>query len=159
MIVSRLYQDELVRSQAVGYTPATKDKAPGSSSALLDLFVTVRTMQKGQGPTKDDVARLIRGKPSRGKVGSRQIRHRLRQDELERLAVARSRGYLTITTTTRAALQNAWHMDRLAASEPCVFVQHKETGYVISGEHESAPIKGFATTLEEVQEILRRHRS
>ena len=61
--------------------------------------------------TKDDVARLTRGKSSRNRVGSRQIRHRLRQDELKRLAIARNRGYLVVNPGTRAALLNAWYLD------------------------------------------------
>lgn len=112
-------------------------------------------MSAEQKPTKDDVARLIRGKPSRGKVGSRQIRHRLRNDELERLEVARSRGYLTITPTTRAALQNAWHLDRLATQKPCIFIQHTPHGYVVSAERNGASINGVVTDLEKVEEFLR----
>ena len=116
-------------------------------------------MSEAQKPTKDDVARLIQGKPSKRRVGSRQIRHRLRNDELARLAVARSRGYLTITPTTRAALQNAWHLDRLSVSEPCLFVRHTEEGYIVSGEHDGSPLSMHSTTLREVEEFLRRLRS
>lgn len=105
-------------------------------------------------PTKDDVARLIRGKPSKGRIGSRQIRHRLRNDELDRLTIARSRGYLTVTPTTRAALQNAWHLDRLAAMKPCIFVQHAEDGYIISGERKGTPIRLTVSTLKEVEDFL-----
>jgi len=67
---------------------------------------------KGEAPiTKDDVARLTRGKSSRNRVGSRHVRHRLRQDELKRLDIARGRGFLVVTPGTRAALLNAWYLD------------------------------------------------
>jgi hypothetical protein len=111
-------------------------------------------MSNAQKPTKDDVARLIQGKPSKRRVGSRQIRHRLRNDELERLAVARSRGYLTITPTTRAALQNAWHLDRLSVSKPCVFVRHTEEGYLATGERDGTPFSKILATLREVEDFL-----
>jgi len=112
-------------------------------------------MNKEQRPTKDDVARLPRGKPSKGRIGSRQIRHRLRNDELQRLTVARTRGYLTITPSTRAALKNAWHLDRLAVLQPCVFVQHTEVGYAVSGERNGASINAIVDSLNGVQEFLR----
>lgn len=112
-------------------------------------------MDREPRPTKDDVARLIRGKPSKGRIGSRQIRHRLRNDEQERLVVARSRGYLTVTPTTRAALQNAWHLDRLAAFKPCLFVHHAERGYIISGENNGTPIHANVADLTEVEAFLR----
>lgn len=73
--------------------------------------------------TPDDVQRLIHGKPSKNRVGSRQVRHRLRQDELERLKVARNRGFLLVTKSTRAALQNSWHLDCQARAVPCVVVE------------------------------------
>ncbi len=82
--------------------------------------------------TKDDVARLIRGKPSKGKVGSRQVRHRLRLDEIERLEIARSRGYLLITSTTRKALQNAWFLDCDARDTACVFAERVEDGFAVT---------------------------
>lgn len=82
--------------------------------------------------TKDDVARLIRGKPSKGKVGSRQVRHRLRLDEIERLEIARSRGYLLITSTTSKALQNAWFLDCDARDTACVFAERVEDGFAVT---------------------------
>jgi hypothetical protein len=113
-------------------------------------------MGNEQKPTKDDVARLIQGKPSKRRVGSRQIRHRLRNDELARLEVARSRGYLTITPSTRAALQNAWHLDRVSVSKPCVFVRHTEEGYLVTGEIKGAPFSKTVATLTEVEDFLSR---
>ena len=92
--------------------------------------------------TKDDVARLTHGKPSRGRCGSRQIRHRLRIDERERLGVARSRGYLLITPSTRVALKNAWHLDCLASRRPCIYVERTPSGVRISGLLNGMPLHG-----------------
>lgn len=90
-------------------------------------------MKRDRSVTKDDVARLIRGKPSKSRCGSRQIRHRLRLDELEQLTVARGRGYLLVHPSTRNALKNAWYLDCVAASRPCKYVKHTSGGYRISG--------------------------
>jgi hypothetical protein len=68
------------------------------------------------------------------------MRHRLRLDELERLAVARSRGYLLINPSTRTALKNAWHLDRTAASQPCIYVERTASGYRLSGIQDAQPI-------------------
>ena len=90
-------------------------------------------MKEEQTITKDDVARLTRGKASRNRCGSRQMRHRLRLDELERLAVARSRGYLLLTPSTRTALRNAWYLDCVARSKPCIYLERTEAGFLLSG--------------------------
>jgi hypothetical protein len=83
--------------------------------------------------SKDDVARLVRGKRSKNRVGSRQIRHRLRQDELDRLAIARERGYLLLTPTTRTALKNAWHLDCEAHERPFVCAERVAEGFLVTG--------------------------
>jgi hypothetical protein len=97
-------------------------------------------MKQDPAVTKDDVARLTRGKPSKNRCGSRQIRHRLRLDELERLAIARSRGYLAVNPSTRTALKNAWYLDCLAASRPCVYAERTATGYLLSGVEEGTSV-------------------
>ena len=97
-------------------------------------------MKQNPSVTKDDVARLTRGKPSRNRCGSRQIRHRLRLDELERLDVARSRGYLLINPSTRTALKNAWYLDRLAVSRPCIYVERTASGFRLSGLEDAKPV-------------------
>ncbi len=89
-------------------------------------------MSDKQEITRDDVARLVRGKPSKNRVGSRQIRHRLRQDELERLAIARERGYLLISRSTRTALINSWHLDCQAHKRPYVCVERVEGGFSVT---------------------------
>ena len=104
--------------------------------------------------TKDDVARLTRGKPSKGRVGSRQIRHRLRRDELERLAVARGRGYLLVNQSTRTALKNAWYLDCVAASRRCLYVERAESTFHVSGLQDGNPIPQRVIPLAELDAIL-----
>ncbi len=87
-------------------------------------------MKSSEKVTKDDVARLTRGKGSRNRVGSRQVRHRLRQDELTRLQVARKRGFLIINPGTRAALLNAWYLDCLARGVQYVCIDHASSGII-----------------------------
>lgn len=78
--------------------------------------------------TPDDVERLTRGRPSKNRVGSRQVRHRLRLDERERLAIARSKGFLLLTSSTRAALKNSWYLDCEARQRPCIYVERLGEG-------------------------------
>jgi hypothetical protein len=107
-------------------------------------------MKQNETPTRDDVARLVRGKRSRTRAGSRHIRHRLRQDELQRLEVARGRGFLLVTPTTRDALRNAWHLDCRARVRPCVFVERTDVEFVVTGESNSQPLRERLMTLEAV---------
>jgi hypothetical protein len=50
-------------------------------------------------PTKDDVDRLSRGQPTRAKIGSRRIGHRLTQKERRLFEAARRQGFLKIPVT------------------------------------------------------------
>lgn len=111
-------------------------------------------MKQDTSPTIDDVARLTRGKPSKNRVGSRQIRHRLRQDELQRLSVARERGFLLMTTSTRTALRNAWHLDCAARNRPCVFVERTTTDMIVSGTHATGTILERRSSLGEVVTLI-----
>ena len=95
------------------------------------------TTRRSLPPTVDDVARLTRDKPSKSRVGSRQIRHRLRRDELQRLSVARARGFLLLTPNTRDALRNEWHLDCIARKRPCIFVERAALDLILTGEHDS----------------------
>jgi hypothetical protein len=98
-------------------------------------------MKEKQTITKDDVARLTRGKASYNRCGSRQMRHRLRLDELERLSIARSRGYLLITRSTRTALKNSWYLDCVARAKPCIYLERTEAGFLLSGlDDENQPV-------------------
>lgn len=49
--------------------------------------------------TKDDVERLSRGRPTRSKIGSRNIGHRLTQKERHLFVAACRQGYLKIPVT------------------------------------------------------------
>lgn len=98
--------------------------------------------------TKDDVARLTRGKPSKSRCGSRQIRHRLRLDELEQLKIARSRGYLLVHQSTRTALKNAWHLDCTAASRACLYVERRREGFYVSGFESGRVVSEIRTSLD-----------
>jgi len=111
-------------------------------------------MKATNSPTIDDVARLTRGKPTKNRVGSRQIRHRLRQDELRRLSVARERGFLLITASTRAALRNAWHLDCTARNRPCVFVERTTTDIIVRGTHASGTILERLSSFGEVVTLI-----
>jgi hypothetical protein len=77
-------------------------------------------------PTPDDVARLVSGKPTRSRVGSRAIAHRLRRDEHAKLSIAAQRGFLLIHATTRPALLNAWHLWCRAHKQNCKVLRRKE---------------------------------
>lgn len=78
-------------------------------------------------PTKDDVARLSRGRPTKSRVGSRAIRHRLNQDELKMLAVAKKVGYLKIPVRrVRQALINTYLMWCEATGIDPIIKEHKD---------------------------------
>jgi hypothetical protein len=38
--------------------------------------------------------------------------------------------------------------------KPCIFVQHAEDGYIISGERKGTPIRLTVSTLKEVEDFL-----
>ncbi|MGL5020091.1 MAG: hypothetical protein ACRDBP_18295 [Luteolibacter sp.] len=50
-------------------------------------------------PDKDDVERLSRGQPTRAKIGSRRIAHRLTQKERLLFEAAQRQGFLKIPVT------------------------------------------------------------
>ncbi len=77
-------------------------------------------------PTKDDVLHLIHGKPTRSRVGSRAIRHRLRSYELEQLKIAEKNGFLMVDKSTREALKNAWFL--LCEAKNVKFVCKEKAG-------------------------------
>ena len=87
-------------------------------------------------------------------MGSRQIRHRLRQDELRRLNVARERGFLLTTPTTRNALRNAWHLDCRARERPCFFVERMNANFLLTGERDSQALREELPTLVAVASFV-----
>lgn len=111
-------------------------------------------MSSRQRVSKDDVERLIRGRPSPGRVGSRQIRHRLRQDELERLEVARSRGFLLVTKSSRTALRNSWYLDCLARQCACIYVERGEQGFHVTEVVGTSKVETVVKDLDGLQRAL-----
>ncbi len=111
-------------------------------------------MSKPSPLSKDDVAKLTRGEPSKSRAGSRQVRHRLRLDEQERLIIARTRGFLLLTPRTRTALRNSWWLDCQANNRPCVYVERTEAGLSVSGIKGSVPIKVSVASFNELQRVL-----
>jgi|LakMenE01Jun11ns_1017448.scaffolds.fasta_scaffold7750293_1 hypothetical protein len=75
-------------------------------------------MKHDQRPTIDDVARLVKGRSSPNRVGSRGVSHRLRLHERTKLEVAKTRGFLAVVPSTRDALLNAWFMWCQATDTP-----------------------------------------
>jgi hypothetical protein len=72
-------------------------------------------------PDKDDVERLSRGQPTRAKIGSRWIGHRLTQKERRLFEAARRQGFLKIPVT--GIRPNVVNIYRLwCAAEGCDFV-------------------------------------
>ncbi len=98
----------------------------------------------------DDVEKLIRGRASASRVGSRHIRHRLRQDEVRRLSIARVRGFLLLTSSTRTALRNSWYLDCQARQRPCIYALRSEEGFAVTGAGEFEHLNLHFATLDEV---------
>lgn len=113
-------------------------------------------MSKQAIPSKDDVAKLTRGQPSKSRTGSRHVRHRLRLDELERLEIARTRGFLLVTPGTRTALRNSWWLDCQARQRPCVYVERTAAGLAVSGINGTTPIKTSIAGFDELAGFLAR---
>jgi hypothetical protein len=113
-------------------------------------------MDKDHTVSPDDVERLIRGKPSKSRAGSRHIRHRLRQDELKRLSIARERGFLLLTPSTRTALRNSWWLDCQARSTPCIYAERATSGFVVTGAGRLETLNLTLATLDEVSAFAAR---
>jgi hypothetical protein len=107
----------------------------------------------------DDVEKLIRGKASVSRSGSRNIRHRLRQDEVKRLVVARERGFLLLTNSTRVALYNSWYLDCQARGRPCLYAARSEAGFLVTGAGEDGSLHRTCSTLDEVAAFSKHHLS
>ncbi len=70
-----------------------------------------------QKATREDILQLIKGKPSKNKVGSRTVPHRLNKIELEKFEVALNKNYLKYSNKTRLALLNSFDEYQLASSD------------------------------------------
>ena len=72
-------------------------------------------------PDKNDIEKLSRGKPTRGKIGSRRIGHRLTQKERILFEAAKRNGFLKLPVTgARANVVNIYKLWCLAEGCPCV---------------------------------------
>ncbi len=73
--------------------------------------------------TKDDVEKLSRGLPTRTKIGSRSVAHRLTQKERVLFEAAKKQGFLKIPLSgTRPNVENIWQLWCEAAGRECVIV-------------------------------------
>lgn len=72
-------------------------------------------------PTKDDVERLSRGKPTRARIGNRRIGHRLTQKERLLLEAAKRQGFLKIPVTgIRPNVVNVYRLWCAAEKRDCI---------------------------------------
>jgi hypothetical protein len=72
-------------------------------------------------PHKDDVQRLSRGKPTRGKIGNRRIGHRLTQKERILFEAAQRHGFLKLPLSgARPNVVNIYRLWCQAEGRPCV---------------------------------------
>ncbi len=104
--------------------------------------------------TKDDVARLIRGRASINRVGSRSVSHRLRADEITKLEVANSRGYLLVNGVTRPALLNSWYLTCQAERKPCLTVQHVEQGWLVTAVGDDGKKESVVSDLSQLPQFI-----
>lgn len=72
-------------------------------------------------PDKDDIERLSRGEPTRSKIGSRRIGHRLTQKERVLFEAAKRQGYLKLPVTgLRENVENLYRLWCQATGKECV---------------------------------------
>jgi hypothetical protein len=72
-------------------------------------------------PSKDDVERLSRGKPTRAKIGSRRIGHRLTQKERLLFEAAQRQGFLKIPVSgIRPNVINIYRLWCTAEGKDCI---------------------------------------
>jgi hypothetical protein len=72
-------------------------------------------------PEKDDIERLSRGRPTRGKIGSRRIGYRLTQKERLLFEAARRQGFLKLPAAgLRANVVNIYRLWCEAEGQACV---------------------------------------
>jgi hypothetical protein len=83
-------------------------------------------------PDKDDVDRLSRGKPTRAKIGSRRIGHRLTQKERLLFEAATRQGFLKLPVT--GIRPNVLNVYRL-------WCEAEGRNFIIKGGPSSRPIE------------------
>ncbi len=76
-------------------------------------------------PDKNDIEKLSRGQPTRSKIGSRRIGHRLTQKERILFEAAKRNGFLKLPLSgARANVSNIYKLWCQAEGCPCVIRQH-----------------------------------
>lgn len=72
-------------------------------------------------PNQDDIERLSRGEPTRAKIGSRRIGHRLTQKERVLFEAAKRQGYLKLPVVgLRDNVENVYRLWCQATGKDCV---------------------------------------
>ncbi len=72
-------------------------------------------------PAKDDIDKLSRGLPTRSKIGSRAVAHRLTQKERILFEAAKRQGFLKLPLSgSRANLENIYRLWCEAESRECL---------------------------------------
>lgn len=78
-------------------------------------------------PNKDDIEKLSRGKPTKSKIGSRRIGHRLTQKERLLFEAAQRQGFLKIPVTgSRPNLLNIYRLWCQAEGRECIIKGGRE---------------------------------
>lgn len=78
-------------------------------------------------PDKNDIEKLSRGLPTRSKIGSRRIGHRLTQKERILFEAAKRNGFLKLPLSgARANVSNIYRLWCQSEGCPCVIHQGKD---------------------------------
>lgn len=116
---------------AVRRLPIQTKTSPSRANALPNARRALTTSRlQIERPTLDDVQRLSEGRAARSRGwGSRQVPHRLNQEERQAFNIAKERGFLTIKGTgyrkerKGAPLANIWRQLNDALGRPCVLIE------------------------------------
>lgn len=100
--------------------------------SLCAFRPTAATKSQPERPTLDDVQRLSEGRAARSRgYGSRQVPHRLNQDERQQYNIAKERGFLTLKGSgyrrerKGSPLANIWRQLNDAMGRHCVLVEQQ----------------------------------
>lgn len=72
--------------------------------------------------SSEDVENLSRGRPTKSKIGSRSVPHRLTKTERGQFERAKNRGYMTIKPNQRQNLGNIWFDWCDVNNIPCIIL-------------------------------------
>jgi hypothetical protein len=79
-----------------------------------------------------DIIQLSKGKPSKNKIGSRTVPHRLNAFEQKEFEIAIKKGYLAYNSKTRLALQNTFEEYQRAKRLPAIKLFEKTEIQIVS---------------------------